>query len=289
MIRRRLCLLVGILAGAALLSGCRVDTRVSVVERAGGSGSVAVTVSFDAAAIKALGGQSELARQVQYSDLLSAGWTVSGPTLASGGGASVTVTHGFSDGAQLSQLMSSVAGSGAVHPFHLKVSDSGGFWTDKTVVQGTVDLSCGLGCFGDPGLQAALGGSLGVAPQPLEGSAGQTPAQVFHFGLAVRLPGHVHSVTGGPTKARDGTLEWTPVLGSSVAVGAVSETVDWAHVILVSVLAGLVLIGGGGGFGWRMVRRRRRRSAPGEADAQAEPPGEPVSPIAGDAPSWPVV
>ena len=256
------------------------------MEKSGGSGTVGVTVSFDAAALNVLGGQTVLAKQLQYSDLEAAGWTVSGPTPSAGGGASVSVTHGFSNGAQLAQLISDVAGSGpGPKPFRLAISEGGGFWTEKTAVRGVVDLRCGVQCFGDPGFQKALGGPLGVSPQPLEQAAGQTAAQVFRFSLAVRLPSHAGSVTGAPSVSRDGTLTWSAPLGRSTLVGAVSENVDWAHVILVAVLAGVVIAGGGFG-GWRLRRRRRRRreSAPGDVDptttqvgdttALGGPPGE---------------
>jgi len=269
-------------AGAVLLAGCRVDTRVSVVEKSGGAGTVRVTVAFDPSAVRAFGGQPNLAKQLQYSDLEAAGWTVSGPTTSAGGGASVTATHGFSDGTQLEQLMSALAGSGpGPRPFRLSATDGGGFWTHKTVIRGAVDLRCGLECFGDPGLQSALGGSLGVAPQPLEQAAGEGAAQVFTFSLAVRLAGHADSVTGHPSVSRDGTLTWSAPLGQSTVVGALSESVDWGHVILVAVLATLVLIGGGGGL---LLRRRRRRRLlhPGVGDAEVALPGESAPAIPGE-------
>lgn len=272
-----------------LLAGCRVDTRVSVVEHGGGDGTVAVTVTFDAAAVQALGGQAQLAKQLRYADLESGGWAVAGPSLLSGGAASVTVTHGFSSPSQLSQLMSSLAGDTSTHPFRLSVSDNGGFWTNKTVVKGAVDLRCGLDCFGDPGLQSALGGPLGVDPQPLEGTAGD-PAQIFHFAFAVRLPGHVDPSAGNPVVARDGTLTWSPRLGSLVDVGAQSESVDWGHVVLVAVLAGLAVLGGGFGS-WRPRRRRRPQQAPGDVAQSEAPVGEPVAaePGGGDTSPWPTV
>ena len=261
--RRGLGLLLAALAGTVLLAGCRVDTRVSVVGSSGGGGTVAVAVTLDARAVDALGGQTELAKQLRYADLQSEGWSVSGPTLLRGGGASVTVTHGFSGGAQLSELMSALAGDSSSHPFRLSVSHSGGFWTDKTAVTGAVDLRCGLNCFGDPGLRASLGNPVGVSPQPLEDASGESATRVFSFELALRVPGHVDSSAGNPAVARDGTLTWSAPLGSEILVGAVSQSVDWGHVILVAVLAGLVVIGGGlGGGGLR--RRGRRKSAAGD-------------------------
>lgn len=272
-----------------LLAGCRVDTRVSVVERGGGSGSLAVTVTLDRAAVQALGGQSALARQLSYADLESAGWAVAGPHAAAGGGESVTVSHGFSGGAQLSRLMSDVAGSApGPKPFRMSVSSGGGFFTNRNTIRGALDLRCGLQCFGDPGLQAALGGSLGVSPQPLEQAAGETAAQAFRFSLALRLPGRPGSVTGSPSVARDGTLTWSAPLGQSTLVGAVSESVDWGHVVLASVLAALVILAGGfGGLRWR--RRRRRATLPGEGDPGTDLPGEPANALPGDPLEWPSV
>lgn len=275
---------VGAVLLAGVLSGCHVDTRVSVVEKGGGSGSLAVTVTLDRDALNALGGETALAKQLQYGDLESAGWTISGPNPIAGGGVSLSATHGFSSAGELSQLMSDVAGSGpgagSARPFRLSVSSGGGFFTDKTTVRGAVDLRCGLDCFSDPGLQSALGGPLGVTPQPLEQAAGQTAAQVFHFSLALRMPGHPHSAAGAPSVARDGTLTWSAPLGKSTVVGAVSESVDWGHVILVAVLAGLVIVGGGGGSLWRWRRRRRRRGLPGEPERDL--PGEPVASVPGE-------
>lgn len=273
---------VGAVLLAGVLSGCRVDTRVSVVEKGGGAGSFAVTVTLDKSALDALGGETALAKQLQYGDLESAGWTISGPNPVAGGGASLSATHGFSSGAELSRLMSDVAGSGpagSAHPFRLTVSSGGGFFTDKTTVRGAVDLRCGLDCFADPGLQSKLGGPLGVTPQPLEQAAGQTAAQVFGFSLALRMPGHPRSAAGAPAVSRDGTLTWSAPLGRSTVVGAVSESVDWGHVILVAVLAGLVLLGGGFGW-WRWRRRRRRRGLPGETERDL--PGEPVASVPGE-------
>lgn len=273
-----------------LLAGCRVDTRVSVVDDSNGSGSLAVTVTLDKAAVQALGGQSALARQLSYADLQSAGWSVAGPHAVAGGGEEVTVTHGFSGAAQLSQLMSDVAGSTpGPKPFRMNITSGGGFFTDRTTVRGAVDLRCGLDCFADPGLRAALGGSLGVSPQPLERAAGETAAQVFRFSLALRLPGHPGSIAGSPSIARDDTLTWSAPLGQSTLVGAASESVDWGHVILVAVLAGLVLVGAGFG-GWRIRRRRRRKSGPGDVELVPALVGEPAGTNPdGDATSWPTV
>ncbi|HET6914914.1 MAG TPA: hypothetical protein VFH56_02375 [Acidimicrobiales bacterium] len=282
-------LLLAALAATVLLAGCRVDTRVSVVESTGGGGTVAVAVTFDAAAVDALGGQTELAKQLRYADLQSQGWTVSGPTLLRDGGASVSVSHGFSGGAQLSELMAALAGDSASHPFRLRLSHSGGFWTDRTALTGAVDLRCGLNCFGDPGLRTSLGNPLGVSPQPLEGAAGESATRVFSFELALRVPGHVDSSTGNPAVARDGTLTWSAPLGSEVLVGAASQSVDWGHVILAAVLAGLVIVSGGFG-GWRVRRRRRHKSAPGDVELVPAPVGEPVAADpGGDLTSWPRV
>ena len=306
---RRLALLAVAVAGSIFLSGCRVDTSVSVVERPGGSGTLGVTLSFDASALSALGGQAALARQLQYSDLVAAGWKISGPTVSAGGGETVSATHGFANGAELAGLASELAGSGGTtassKPFQLSLSSGGGFWSTSTEVRGKVDLTCGLGCFGDPGLQAALGQANGVNPAPLQQAAGETPAQAFGFSLEVKIPGHEKAGSPGAAQSRDGTVSWTPVLGQTTQILAVSEGTNWAHVILVAVLGGLAILLVGVGLVWRLIRRRRRRAAaqdvapsvPGEADALATASGEPAtvapgeggSDPGGDVTAWPKV
>jgi hypothetical protein len=58
-------------------SACRVEATVTVEVSEDGSGTVAVAVELDAAAVDALGGFDD---RVRVDDLEAAGWDVVGPT-----------------------------------------------------------------------------------------------------------------------------------------------------------------------------------------------------------------
>jgi hypothetical protein len=245
----------GVLLIAALfvLGGCRVDTRVSVVDRGGGRGTVSVSAVLDAAALQALGGESGLARQLNTGDLVAAGWTVAAPSPAPGGGATVTASHGYSSPSQAEELLAEIAGSGPAgdRPFHLTVSSQRGFLHVHETLTGRVDLSCGLSCFGDPGLQSALGNPNGVATAPLLN--GKPPSQVFGFTFSARLPGSLQSDNASARNRSD--LTWTTPLGQVTEISAESERLNTPNVVLFSVLAGVVVAGGAALF----IRRRRRK------------------------------
>lgn len=250
-----------------LLGGCRVDTTVTVLERGGGHGQVSVSVAFDRQALQALGGENGLASQLSVSDLTAAGWTVSGPSPAAGGGATVKVSHGYASTSEASRLLAEIAGSGPVptRPFQLAVSTRGGFFTDHDTIAGRINLTCGLSCFGDQGLQSALGNPNGVATAPLIQTAGQQPSQAFGFTFGARMPGSV-GTTNAPIRNRSG-LTWTTPLGQVTEVSATSESVNTGHIVLISVLGGLVIAGALVALiFWRRKRRgshaRRRRLWP---------------------------
>jgi len=230
-----------LVAALVVLGGCRVDTRVSVLDKGGGHGTVSVSAVLDHQAVQALGGESGLAGQLSVADLTAAGWSVSGPSSTPGGGATFTVSHGYSNPAEASRLLAEVAGTGpqSSRPFQLTVSNHGGFFHDRDVISGRIDLTCGLSCFGDQGLQSALGNPNGVATAPLFQQAGQQPAQAFGFTFGARLPGSVDS-SNAASRNRSG-LSWTTPLGKVTEVSATSESLNTGHVILLSILGGLFI------------------------------------------------
>ena len=277
--RARLGAGVVLIAALLLLGGCRVDTRVSVLDRGGGHGTVSVSAAFDRQALQALGGESGLAGQLSTSDLTAAGWTVSGPSPTAGGGATVTVSHGYSNSAEASRLLAEVAGTGPAssRPLQLTVSSHGDFFHNRQTISGRIDLTCGLSCFGDQGLQASLGNPNGVATAPLVQQAGQQPGQAFGFSFGAHLPGSVDS-TNARSRNRSG-LTWATPLGKVTEVSATSESLNTGHIVLIAVLGGLVVVAVLVAliFLWRRrggkhVRRRilwpfRRRSEPGTSPA----------------------
>jgi hypothetical protein len=259
---RRLTALAAVLLAVVALSGCQVNTSISVHAEAHGQGTVSVKVTLDQSAVQALGGPSALASQLDVTDLQAAGWTVSGPSPGPNSSTVISASHAYSTPAEASQLVADLAGSGPAssRPFQLRISRRSSFWHVYTDLSGTVDLTCGLNCFGDSGLKASLGSPTGFNPAPLIAQSHQAPGQVFSFALNARLPGSVASTNAS---ARDGgVLTWTPQLGQTLVLSATTQTWNSGHVIAIFVLAGvlvLVLIVLGV-IMWRSRRRKRRKS-----------------------------
>ncbi len=258
---RHVTALAAVLLLLIALSGCQVNTTVSVHAEANGSGTVAVKVTLDQSAVQALGGPSALASQLDVTDLQAAGWTVSGPSPGPSSSAVISASHAFSTPAEASQLVADLAGSGPAssRPFTLSISRRSSFWHVYTDLSGTVNLTCGLNCFGDSGLKASLGSPTGFNPAPLIARSHEAPGQVFSFALNARLPGSVASTNAS---SRDGgILTWTPQLGQTLVLSATTQTWNSGHLIAVFVLAGifvlaLVVLGA---MMWRSRRRKRRR------------------------------
>ena len=250
-------MLVLIAAGA---SGCQVKTAVTIDAGSGGQGSVGVILTLDHGAVEALGGRSALMAQLKDADLVAGGWSVSGPAAGPGSTVVITAEHPYKTLAEASQLVADLAGSGSAskRPFRLALLHRSNFWHVYTGLSGTVDLTCGLGCFGDSGLESSLGSPTGIDPAPLLAKAGVTPAQVFTFALDARLPGTVEHSNAESDRA--GILSWTPQLGHVVILSATAEGWNWENlvpiiaslglVVIVIVVATFVL--------WRFKRRKRR-------------------------------
>ncbi|HWE56781.1 MAG TPA: hypothetical protein VG435_14810 [Acidimicrobiales bacterium] len=217
-----------------------MSTNVVVTEQPSGAGTVSVTVTFDRAALTGAGGLAALRSQLDTDGLPAAGWSVTGPTATSAGGASIRATHAFADPAQLSALAGQIAGPSV---FKIELSTHRTYWHTDYRLAGGVDLTCGIDCFGDSGLSHATGSPVGVAP----GSAASL-AQVFTFHLAVSLP--------GAPAARS----WDIPLGHKVALAESTQSVNHDHVRQAiagaAVLAFLLVVL----VGWLLVRRRRRRA-----------------------------
>ena len=250
-----------LVATLVLLGGCRVDTQVSVVDRGGGHGTISVTATFDSEAVQALGGQTGLARQLSVTDLTASGWAVNGPVADPGGGATVTVRHGYSSPSEASRLFADLAGSGAAsnRPFKLALSTQRGVFHVHESLSGRIDLSCGLSCFGDQGLQSALGNANGVSAGPLLQTAGKQPGQVFGFTFRARMPGSLQT-DNAVSRDRSG-LTWSTPLGQATQISAESETLNAGNIVLISVIGGLVIVG----LAALVYFRRRRRSGGGSA------------------------
>lgn len=245
---------LGALAATVLAAGCGVGTGVDVTVRPNGSGTVGVTVTLDRAALTQVG---DLAAQLQTSDLARAGWTVAGPRPGPDGSEVVSATKAFATPSEAGPDLASLAGSGPAssRPFRMVVSRRHSFWHTSVAVSGRVDLTCGVGCFGDAGLGTLTGSNVGVDPGPIGAQSGQTAVQALTFSVVVELPGQVRAAPPGVVNGH--AVTWKPVLGQALAVAASSQSVNRAAVtvviagaaVVVILLAAIVVV---------LVRRRRR-------------------------------
>jgi hypothetical protein len=255
---RRATALAAVLVALIAFSGCQVNTVVAVHAQANGQGTVAVKVTMDQAAVQAVGGPSALSAQLDVTDLEAAGWKVSGPGPGPGSSTVISASHAFSTPAEAGQLVADLAGSGpaGTRPFRLAITRHSSFWHVHTDLAGTVNLTCGLNCFGDSGLASSLGSSTGFNPAPLIAQSHENPAQVFTFAVNARLPGRVAS-TNASSNDR-GLLTWTPQLGQTLVLSATTKSWNWGHLIAIFVLAGIVFLALVvlGVVKWRSRRRR---------------------------------
>jgi hypothetical protein len=225
---------------ALVLTGCQVTTSVAVRVGHGGSGQVTVAVSFDRAARAAVGG---VRSQLRDSDLLAAGWTeatTSGPD----GSTVVTIVHGFSHPWQIPGLLAELGRSpdGRHLPlFRLEVHQTSTFFHTTTTATGRVDLSCGLDCFADPGLQRDYGSAFGVDAGTLAGPHGAAvAARTFRFAFGLTVAGRVISTDAS---SRHPSLRWTPALGRSTPLAVTATAIDSRHVAETTAASGLTIAG----------------------------------------------
>lgn len=247
--RRQWARLAPALLALLLLTGCKVGISVEVEAGARGEGHVRATVTLDEEAAAQV---PDLAEQLRVDDLEAAGWEIDGPTPIAGGGATLRATKAFASGAGAARALEELSGpSGPFGTLRLRLDR--GFWKTRTALEGMVDLSAGLGVFGDETLAQRLGGAnLGVDPAAVERELGRPLAEVFSFEVLADLPGRV---TSNSSAARDGKVVWPVPLGATMPIRATSEAWNLERLAAAGVAvvsgAGLLLV---------LVRRSRRVS-----------------------------
>ena len=224
-----------------LLGACRADLSVEVEAGAGGGGNVRAVVTLDREAAAQV---PDVAQQLRVDDLEAAGWEVRSPEPVAGGGVTLEASKRFSSPAGAAQAIEEL--SGVDGPFStLHLTRERGFWKTKTALRGSVDLSAGLGAFGDAALAETLGGpGLGLDPATVERELGKPLAEAVHVEVVGRLPG---ALTSNAPATRDGAAVWPVALGATTAVAATSEawnalTLAFSGVALLSGLALLVVL-----------------------------------------------
>lgn len=232
-----------LLAGIVVLAlgACRADLSVEVDASAGGGGQVRAVVSLDAEAAALV---PDLAQQLRVDDLEAAGWVVDGPAPAADGGVTLGVAKRFSSPAGAARAVEELSGAGG--PFSsLRLTRTHGLWKTRTSLVGTVDLSAGLGAFGDAALAETLGApDLGLDPAAIERELGVPLAEALRVEFVGRLPG---TTTSNAPSSRGDAGVWPVDLGSTVDVSASSEAwnlmrLGFAGVAVLAFLALLVLV-----------------------------------------------
>jgi hypothetical protein len=243
---------------ALCLSACQATVQVGIDARIDGSGTVTATVLLDQAAAQAL---PDLAQELRVGDLQKDGWKIDGPSPSPGNGVQIRATKPFRSPPEAVRALGELLGTGpggvGTGPFAgLRLEQHHAFLATKTALSGAVDLSCGLHCFGDAGLQQQTGRALGIDPAELQGRTGTVLDQVFRFELGARLPGTLRSTNGSVQPG--GGLQWQPKLGGKIELRATSRTWNTRRLRLLglSLLATVALIVL---LIVRLVRRRRQR------------------------------
>jgi hypothetical protein len=180
----RLAFLIALLSAA--LSGCRGDATVNVKANETGAGLVAVDVVLDHDATVSLG--TIPSEQLLTNDLAASGWAISGIVPANGGGSTIHAERAFASVGQANQILQQLTGpKGALSSFRL-VKKRG--LTGTTVgLQGTVDLSEGLGLLGDAGLKALTNSTsnLGITDAEVARQVGGDLKKAFTFTMKTDL------------------------------------------------------------------------------------------------------
>lgn len=250
---RALLLVVLALCGAA----CELRTEVNVSVEEDGSGVLEIGVGLDE---EGMAEQPGLLEDLEFGDLIEAGWQVTEPTEEGDGYTWVRVSRRFDHPDELAPLVEQVAAEdGPFRDFRLERDQE--FAETRYRFHGVVDFSEGVGSVTD---DPELGEALGADPLELiEDRLGRAVDELVGVQVAVRLPGDVQS--NAPTQASNGAV-WTPSVLESEAVEltatssvARTERLLWLGVAVVGAFA-LVLLLAIRLAAWRRSRRAARSS-----------------------------
>lgn len=248
--------LVSLLIGALLLPSCRLQIEADITVAEDGSGVVEVVVGLDADAIERIGG--DLDGVLVTTDLVEAGWTVTGPTLDADGYTRVRARHEFTNPGEAAQRLAELTGPDGMFQ-GLRVERRNSLARTQWDFTGRLDFSGGLEAFSDPALAAQLDGEpLGRTVAEIEAQLGEPLREAIQVRVAVALPGEV---TADGAETVGDRVVWQAQFGDpAVALEAHGE--EWR--------SGTLVAGGGAagtavlllGYGlWRLVRRGRRPPA----------------------------
>lgn len=256
MTRRLALVIVSLLA----LSACRLDISVDVVMEPDGTGIVTVDAVADAELMAQVPG---LIDDLRLEDAIENGWTVAGPVKAADGGASITLTHGFTSHVELANVLNSIG------PPFTNMAAARTTAEDQTTnaIDGDLVLTNGFESFADSDLIQTVGGL--PFSDEFEAMA-TTPPESMSVIFRVSLPGELISAETG-TEVEEGVIEWNaPLDGSSVNVYTATVQrpegagASWAeplsNIALVALIVWVVIAVAFIGFvAIARARKRRRR------------------------------
>jgi hypothetical protein len=206
-----------------LLAGCGVDARVDISVRNDGSGTVRVTLAFDAEAAQRIGGTSS----VRVTDLERAGWHVDvGPH-------AITATHAFTGQADLATRLSELGGSGVIG--NPRLSHQHSTFSTRDAASVDIDLrGLSAGVKADAALAARLRDA-GIDVDALSAQLDRELRSGFQLTVALRL-------TDGTTRS----IEVPP--GARATLVATSRHADRSRELAVGIggllaVVALVLLG----------------------------------------------
>ena len=177
--RRALWLLLG---GFLLLvlSGCRVDSTVTIDIEGNGGGAVQVDVLLDAEATERL---PDLDAQLQVQDLRNAGWDVTDPAPSEDGGTLLTATKTFASPDDLPVVLNEIGAFNSV-----MLTRTREFGATTWTFEGNIDITGGVDQFGDAELGALLGGRMtGVDVAAIETELRKPVAEMFGLDVIVQM------------------------------------------------------------------------------------------------------
>jgi hypothetical protein len=204
--RRVLRTLAALVLAVLVCAGCRIDTEVAIDVHDDGSGTVTLTVTFDADAVSRV---PDLAAALRTDDLVAAGWTVTGPTRAEGA-VTYVVAKPFRSAAELPGVLAELTGPDGYFR-DVQLTRSRAFAATTWTFAATADLSKGVAALTDTQVGTALGGKpLGRDPAALEAELGGPLASFLTGAIAVTMPGPAEANT--PT-VQGRTARWTVQVG----------------------------------------------------------------------------
>lgn len=191
---------------ALVCAACRIDTQVAIDVRDDGSGTVTVTVQFDADAVART---PDLAEALRTDDLTKAGWEVRGPERTNGA-ATYVVTKPFRSPEELTAVLTELTGPQG-YLRDVSLTRARAFGSTTWTFRATADLSAGVLALTDTQVGTALGGKpLGRDPAALEAELGGPLASFLSGQISLTMPDDVRANT--PTV--DGrTARWVLTVG----------------------------------------------------------------------------